>query len=139
MIESQLICEYLDEVYPDSVPLYPHKDPFTKAKLKISVDYVTTRIIPAFHRFLQHTPDKPYSLEQARSDFLKTLTTFIKDADPAGPYFAGKEISMPDITLAPWAVRLWIFDHFKGGLGIPDEGQVRHSFVSLNFRFIMNL
>ena len=31
---------------------------------------------------------------------------------------------MADVILAPWAIRLWVFDHFKpGGLGIPEEGQ----------------
>lgn len=105
------------------MPLYP-SDPFKKAKLRISIDYVTSRIIPAFHRFLQHTPDKPYSIDEARREFLGTLLTFIKDADPQGPFFAGQEFTMPDVILAPWAIRLWIFDHFKeGGLGIPAEGQ----------------
>jgi glutathione S-transferase len=27
-------------------------------------------------------------------------------------------------VLAPWAIRLWVFDHFKGGLGLPAEGSV---------------
>ena len=31
---------------------------------------------------------------------------------------------MPDVALAPWAMRLWAFDHFKdGGLGVPEPGQ----------------
>jgi glutathione S-transferase len=43
---------------------------------------------------------------------------------PEGPFFLGSEVSLPDIVLAPWAVRLWVFDDFKnGGLGIPVEGQ----------------
>jgi len=122
LIESGIICDYLDETFPD-VPLYP-KDSFQKAKLRISIDYVTSRIIPAFHRFLQHTKEKPYTIDEARSEFLNTLLTFIKDADPEGPFFAGKQFTMPDVILAPWAVRLWIFDHFKeGGLGIPEPGK----------------
>lgn len=85
---------------------------------------MTSRIIPAFHRFLQHTADKPYSIDEARQEFLNALLTFIKDADPQGPFFAGKDFTMPDVILAPWAVRLWIFDHYKeGGLGIPKPGE----------------
>jgi glutathione S-transferase len=42
---------------------------------------------------------------------------------PTGPYFFGAEFSLVDVALAPWAVRLWVFDHFKGGVGIPEEGQ----------------
>ncbi|KAJ5899798.1 hypothetical protein N7495_004542 [Penicillium taxi] len=36
---------------------------------------------------------------------------------PEGPFFLGSEISLPDLALAPWAVRLWVFDEFKSGLG----------------------
>ena len=31
---------------------------------------------------------------------------------------------MVDVAFAPWAVRLWVFDHFKeGGLGLPEKGK----------------
>ncbi|CAG8086594.1 unnamed protein product [Penicillium nalgiovense] len=41
-----------------------------------------------------------------------------------GPFFLGEDIGLPDLVLAPWAVRLWVFDDFKnGGLGIPREGE----------------
>ncbi|POS73603.1 glutathione S-transferase [Diaporthe helianthi] len=123
LIESGVICDYLDETFPD-VPLYPRDDPFRKAKLRVSIDYVTSRIIPAFHRFLQHTPEKPYTIDEIRREFLSTLVTWIKDADPEGPFFAGRALSMPDVIMAPWAVRLWVFEHFKeGGLGMPKAGE----------------
>lgn len=120
LIESNIICEYLDETFPQA-PLLP-RDPFQRAKLRIAVDYVTSRIIPAFHRFLQHTPDKPYALDEARREFRATLLTWIRDADPEGPFYAGAHLSMPDVVLAPWAVRLWVLDHFKEG-GLGEEGE----------------
>ena len=43
--------------------------------------------------------------------------------DPDGPYFLGTSPSLVDFTLAPWAMRMWVFDEFKGGLGIPEEGK----------------
>lgn len=27
---------------------------------------------------------------------------------------------MIDLVIAPWAVRIWVFDHFKGGLNLPE-------------------
>jgi len=122
LYESNIICEYLDEISPGP-SLFP-SDHYEKARMKIWIDHVTTRIIPAFHRFLQHTKDSPYSLADARAEYLGALKTWIKEADPTGPYFAGKDLSMVDITLAPWAVRNWVFDHFKsGGLGLPEKGK----------------
>ena len=44
--------------------------------------------------------------------------------DKEGPYFFGKEPKLVDFVMAPWAVRLWVFDKYKdGGLGLPAEGQ----------------
>lgn len=88
------------------------------------MDHVTTRILPAYHRLLQHTEKSPYSLDSARAELLKAIKTWISAADPDGPYFTGKELTLGDVCLAPWAVRMWVFDHFnKGGLGIPAPGQ----------------
>ena len=50
------------------------------------------------------------------------IKQFTEEMDPTGPYFLGKEISLIDLIIAPWAVRFWVFDHFKGGLKIPQEG-----------------
>ena len=35
--------------------------------------------------------------------------------DAEGPYFLDRELSLIDIAIVPWAVRLWVFDHFKEG------------------------
>jgi len=62
-------------------------------------------------------------LAKLRDEFLSKLKEFTEEMDKEGPYFYGKEISLVDLVIAPWAVRLWIFDEFKGGLEIP-EGKV---------------
>jgi len=131
LYESNIICEYLDSVYSDpsqhGAPLLPHDSPFEHARCKIWIDFISTRIVPAFYRFCQHQPHSPYTISSARAEFLGHLKTFIREASNPGPFFLGKEISMVDIALAPWLVRLWVLDYFKeGGCGIPakkgDEG-----------------
>lgn len=63
------------------------------------------------------------TIENMWSGFLDTLRQFGEAMDEEGPFFLGKDPTLVDYVLAPWAVRLWIFDHFKeGGLGLPDEG-----------------
>jgi glutathione S-transferase len=44
----------------------------------------------------------------------------MQEMDSTGPYFLGTEISLIDLVIAPWAVRTWVFDHFKGGLKLPE-------------------
>lgn len=51
------------------------------------------------------------------------MKEFTKEMESEGPFFLGTEFSLIDIVIAPWALRLWIFDHFKGGLGVPEKGQ----------------
>jgi glutathione S-transferase len=85
---------------------------------------VTSRIIPSFHRFLQYqpkttSPSDDEGLAKAREDRLDKLKQFTEEMDLEGPFFLGKELSLIDLIIAPWAVRLWLFDHFKGGLGMP--------------------
>ena len=124
LYESTVICEFLEDAYPDhGLKLLP-SDPYAKAKLRIWTDFVTSRIIPSFHRFLQFQPDHSSStIDNVRSDFLDKLKQFTEAMSKEGPFFMGKEPSLIDFVMAPWAVRLWIFDYYKGGLGIPDESK----------------
>jgi glutathione S-transferase len=121
LYESTVLCEFLEDAFPDRPPHLLPKDPYDRARTRIWTDYVGSRIIPAYHRFLQHQGQD--GLKEKQQDFLDHLKEFTKEMDPEGPYFMGKEFSLIDIVIAPWANRLWVFDHFKGGSGLPEEGQ----------------
>ena len=126
LYESTVICEFLEDAYPDhGIELLP-RDPYVRARMRIWVDFVGTRIIPAFHRFLQFQPGQQgdKTIQNVRAEFLDTLQQFSEAVDSNGPFFLGNEPSLVDFVMAPWAVRLWLFDHFKdGGLGMPNEGE----------------
>ncbi|KJK66482.1 Fructosamine kinase [Aspergillus parasiticus SU-1] len=128
LYESTVILEYLEEAYPDNSPRLLPEDPYDRARVRIWIDYVTSRIIPAFHRFLQYQPksggeDPTADLERLRQEFLGHLKEWTREMHVDGPFFLGDQITLPDLVLAPWAVRLWVFDEYKsGGLGIPAEG-----------------
>jgi len=118
-----VICEFLEEAYPTHEPhLQPQDDVYNKARMRIWTDYCTSRIIPSFHRFLQFQPlsDKE-GLEKVRGEFLGHLKEFTEAMEEEGPFFLGKEPAMVDFIVAPWAVRLWVFDHYKNGLNIPSS------------------
>ncbi|KAJ5216384.1 uncharacterized protein N7498_002791 [Penicillium cinerascens] len=126
LYESTVILEYLEEAYPTHSPSFLPKDPYERARARTWIDYVTSRIIPSFHRFLQYQPEGTASndpgLDQARQDFLTHLKAWTMEMHPEGPFFLGSELSLPDLVLAPWAVRLWVFDEFKDEVGIPADG-----------------
>jgi glutathione S-transferase len=131
LYESAVICEYLDEAFADATRFGPRLLPadeegegavYERARCRLWIDHVSSRIVPAFYRFIQHTPDKPYTLNEARSAFLGHLKTFAAEMEAnGGPWFLGDRFSLVDVMLAPWARRLFLIDHYKsGGVGIPD-------------------
>ena len=123
LYESTIICEYLEDAYSDKAKhglnLLP-EDPYERARARLWIDHISTKIIPSFYKLLQHTDDKPYSLEQARSELQENVRKLTEQMDAEGPWFLGKDISLVDISLAPWAARLFLIDYYKkGGVGIP--------------------
>jgi glutathione S-transferase len=122
LYESTVVCEFLEEAYPDHGRKLLPTDLYQRAISRIWTDFITSRILPSFHRLLQHQPGAG-PIEDLRSEFRGHLKAFATQMDPEGPFFFGKEPMVIDFVLAPWAMRMWVFDKFKGGVGIPSEGQ----------------
>ncbi|KAI0599274.1 putative glutathione-S-transferase theta, GST [Biscogniauxia sp. FL1348] len=128
LYESTIVCEYLDEEFggdeakygPDLLP----GNAYERARCRIWIDHISNKIVPGFYRFLQHTPAKDYTIAEAREGFFGHIKTLVQEMDADGPWFLGGKFSMVDVSLAPWAKRLFLIDHYKaGGLGLPGEGQ----------------
>lgn len=120
LYESSVLLSYLNDIH--SLALYP-SNPYLRARTHLWIDHISSRIVPSFYRFLQHTPSKGYSLESAREEFVKHMHTFAAELDEQGPWFNGQEMGMADVMLIPWAMRVFLLDHYKGGSGIPNVGQ----------------
>jgi len=146
LYESNVLCEYLEDHFPDHEPhILPPKlhgkadssaedgdADFQRARARIWADYVTSRVVPAFHRFLQFQPEPGQNeqaaveqLDRLRGEYQDTLLTFAREmvrSSDKGPFFSGPNLGLVDIVLVPWAVRTWVLDEFKGGLTIPEPG-----------------
>lgn len=127
LYESTVICEYLDEAFADESKHGPRLlpgDVYERARTRLWIDHVSSRIVPSFYRFMQHTPDKGYSISEVRGEFLGHLKAFVEGMDDGGPWFLGGRFSLADVMLAPWAKRLFLIDYYKpGGVGIPAVGE----------------
>lgn len=127
LFESTIICEYLEDEYSDGAKHGPRllpTEPYERARARLWIDHISTRIIPAFYKFLQHLPEKAYTIDQAREELHSHIRSLTVQMDPQGPWFLGQNISLVDISLAPWAKRLFLLDYYKsGGLAIPTQGQ----------------
>ena len=123
LYESTVIGEFLEEQYPDHGSKLLPLDAFERARMRIWIDFVTTRIITSLHHFLQFQPGQSSgTVDEVRKEYLDNLKQFAREMDKDGPYFSGTEPMLVDFILAPWAIRNWVFDKFKGGLGIPAGG-----------------
>ena len=132
IIDSSVINEWLDERYDNHGALRNDggddglisREDEQRSKSKFWIDHINKKIIPAFYKVLQHQPHSSYTSEAAQSDLRSSIETFVNAMDEDGPWFFGKNISMVDISLVPWARRLWLIDHYKvGGSGIPATGE----------------
>jgi glutathione S-transferase len=56
LFESTVICEFLEEAYPDHKPRLLPEDVYERARTRIWTDFTTSRITPAFFRFMQFQP-----------------------------------------------------------------------------------
>jgi glutathione S-transferase len=94
--ESAIINEYLEEKYPE-ISLMP-KDTLLRAKARIWIDYLNTRIHPAASDLAHdRQPDK------AQAKIAQYLTTL--DREMAGRKYLVGDYSLADVTFIPFYTR----------------------------------
>lgn len=125
LYESIVVCEYIDEVSIDGQSeqrLLP-EDAYERARCRLWIDHIATKIIPGWYKVMQHTADKAFTIDEARAELHKHIESLVKEMVDVsnGPFFLGDKLSLVDIALAPWAKRLFLIDHYKsGGHGLPN-------------------
>ena len=99
LAESQVICEYLEDAYPQ-VPLYP-KDPIAKARVRelitvieLHMELVARRLYGAVF-FGGSVSDE--TRKEVERDLAKGVRAFARLA-MFGPYVAGKELTLADCS-----------------------------------------
>ncbi|KAJ7743826.1 glutathione-S-transferase [Mycena metata] len=104
LYESLVLCEFLDDAYPDHKPNILPSDAYTKAYARIWIDFIGKSFVPAFFRLLQaQEADKQ---DAARTEIYEALHKFV--AQVKGPYFLGEEFSLIDVAIVPFITRDYI-------------------------------
>ncbi len=107
-----MICEYLEDAFPDRLPHLLPKDPYERSSARTRIDFINKSVIPAFFRFLQAQPNEPEKQALALAELNAVLGNL--SAQRKGPYYFGDDISLVDIFIAPWAVRDFIIIDHRG-------------------------
>ncbi|MDC3961051.1 glutathione S-transferase family protein [Polyangium jinanense] len=99
--ESQVICEYLEEVYPDN-PLYP-RDPFARAKVReliqifeLNIELVARRTYPSAFMGASLTDEAKAAI---KADLAKGVRAFLQLAK-FDPFVAGSAFTLADCAVA---------------------------------------
>ncbi|KAG5634548.1 hypothetical protein H0H81_001557 [Sphagnurus paluster] len=106
--ESLIICEFLEEAYPDTKPLLP-SEPISRALARIWIDHVSKAIVPVFQRLMM--AQDTFKQDAAREELNVALRKFANEVQ--GPYFLGEQFSLVDVAIAPWIVRDYIIQEHR--------------------------
>ncbi|OCH86631.1 glutathione-S-transferase [Obba rivulosa] len=110
LYESLVLCEFLEDAYPNHTPHLLPTDPFERGYARLWIDFVCKSAVPSIQRLVQaQEPDKQRA---ALEDTLKALRTFTENIK--GPWFLGEQFSLVDIVLAPWIIRDYIMENHRG-------------------------
>lgn len=110
LYESLVLCEFLEDAYPNHGPYLLPKDPFTRAYVRIWTDYVQKSFVTSQMRLVQAQGES--NQKAALAEFIKALKGFAEKIK--GPYFLGEEFSLVDVAIAPWIVRDYIVIENRG-------------------------
>jgi len=110
LYESMIICEFLEELYPDNQSKLLPADPYARAQVRVWVDYIGKFVVPSYFRLFQaRTPE---TQQAAVDDFSAALRVFADKAQ--GPYFMGEEFGLADIAILSWITRDYILEQHRG-------------------------
>lgn len=113
--ESSVVCEYLEERFPQS-PLMP-ATPGERAKVRLEIETSSGSLITPFYQLLKGQTCE--ERQPAQQQLLQTLGKL--DAQLEGKaWLLGEQPSLADLEIYPWFERWCVLEHYRG-LAIPDR------------------
>jgi glutathione S-transferase len=114
LVESAVINEYLDEVFPEPRLLPP--EPGQRALARIWIDFANTRLAPAFGKVLR--PPAPADREVGKRELGAALDLIEREAlgklSGSGPFWFGAAPTLVDFTFYPWFERFHALESITG-------------------------
>ncbi|THH30242.1 hypothetical protein EUX98_g3966 [Antrodiella citrinella] len=82
LYQSIILCEFLEDAYSSYQPNILPADPYTKAYVRIWVDYVVKNLIPGFKRLVQ--AQDPEKRKQSLDELLASQRKLAEQREDAG-------------------------------------------------------
>lgn len=102
--ESLVVCEYLDEKYPEP-PLYP-RDPLRKVQAKLLIEKLAAVAAPFYRLVFDPALE---NVDKALDEFHTHLDAFETEfKERKSTYFGGSQPNIIDYALWPWSERFGV-------------------------------
>ena len=98
LFDSAIICEYLDDVFPEH-RLMPER-PLQRAKTRVAIDMCTNKLCPLFVRMFA-APELASATWPQILELLHVLDAMLRAESPTGPYWFGASLTLADIVFFP--------------------------------------
>lgn len=109
--ESSIICEYLEDAFPE--PALLPDSPGPRARARLWIDWTSLKLVPAFYALLTGQEEQPDKLP----GMLRKLE---QEAFQGGDWLMGAKLTLVDLELYPWIERWDVLSHYRG-LEFPAE------------------
>jgi len=112
--ESNIINEYLEEVFPE--PALLPREPGLKAIARIWIDFANTKFTPAFYKLLllQDVQQQQNWKNELYQHLLFMEKEGFGQLSETGSYWLGDAVSLVDLSFYPWFERWIALEHYRG-------------------------
>ena len=124
--ESAIVCEYLEEAFPE--PSLLPSDPGRRAAARIWIEWVSSDLIAPFYKFLMAQDDE--SKKEHRETLVKALDKLEKEGFQDSEWIFGTSRSLVDIETYPWFERWPVLSHYRD-FEVPERFKKIHRWMSL--------
>ena len=107
--ESAIVCEYLEEAFPQK-PLLP-SEPGRRAEARIWIEWVSSGLIPPFYKFLMAQDDDAKAKHKETVE--KALEKLENEGFQDSEWIFGDSLSLVDIETYPWFERWPVLSHYR--------------------------
>jgi glutathione S-transferase len=110
IIESSIIVELLDELFPSSPQKLFPESALLRARARLAMESCNFRLAPLFYRILSQPAARPALVEQLFTTIAEISKSLEKES-PSGPYWFGEQFSIVDIVYFPFVDRSVVSSH----------------------------
>lgn len=124
--ESAIVCEYLEDAFPQR-PLLP-EGAGHRAQARLWIDWASNSLVPNFYKLLRAEASEEQG--PAREALLKDLQKLEQEGFQESEWIYGDSLSLVDLETYPWFERWCVLEHYRD-FAVPENFEKIHRWTNL--------